>query len=109
MVTFDTSEAYNPYSITNLIRIPTYERYVVWCGRNKWISRDICSKEIRSRAQTMITILNSIINIIRRNMFDHLMHEIIHMNSKKTKMTIVRLRLQVEFANDVVLLACSIS
>jgi hypothetical protein len=74
MVTFDIIEAYNPYSITFFIRTPTYE----------WILKDKCSKEIRSCAQTMITILESIVNIIRINMFDQLMSMRMRMHKKFT-------------------------
>ena len=46
---------------------------MVWCGYNNKDRKDICFKEIGLCAQTMITILDSIVNMIEGDLCDHVM------------------------------------
>ena len=54
----------NPYLIILLVGTPIFERYAVWCVSKDRDHRDVCSKEIGLCAQIMISVLDSIINII---------------------------------------------
>ena len=62
-----------PYSVTNCIRTPIFEWYVVLCGSENKYKKDMCLKEIRLRAQNMLIILDLTINIIRGDLYNHLM------------------------------------
>jgi hypothetical protein len=49
------------------------EQYVLWCGSKYGYQKDMCKKEIGFCAQSMITIPGSIVNIIGRDLYDHIM------------------------------------
>ena len=51
-------------SITNLMGRMYFEWYVVGCGSKNGYQKDVCLKEIGLRAQNMITILGSIVDVI---------------------------------------------
>ena len=53
-----------PKSNTTLIWTPMFEWYVVWCGSKNWHPKEICLNEIGLRAQNMLTILGSRVNMI---------------------------------------------
>ena len=47
---------------------------MIWCASKNGYQRDICSKDFGLRAQNMMTILGSIINIIiwgKGDLYDH--------------------------------------
>ena len=54
----------NPYSITFLIKKPIIEGHVVWRGFKNGYQKDTCLKKNGPLVQNMITILDSIFNII---------------------------------------------
>ena len=104
-------------SITHLNHAPLFEWYVGWCGSNNRDQTCICLKEIRQYIQTMITILNPIANIIRkerqRNLYDHLMSTriftlIMNKTFIRTPRTMKKmLQPQFKFANFLILITCS--
>jgi hypothetical protein len=47
-----------------IIWTPTFEWYVVRCESRNWHQKDMCLKEIRLCAQSALTILGSIMNMI---------------------------------------------
>ena len=47
---------------------------MVWCGSKKEYQKDMCSNEIGLHAQNMITIMDSTVNIIGWDRYDHLMY-----------------------------------
>jgi hypothetical protein len=51
---------------TFLIKTPIFEGYVAWCGVNTNTKKDLCLAKIGLRAQNMMTILSSIVNILGR-------------------------------------------
>lgn len=59
------------YSITFLNR--TSEWHLIRCGFKNGCQTDVSLKEIRLCAQNMIIVLGSIVNIIGRDLYDHLM------------------------------------
>jgi hypothetical protein len=50
--------------VTYLIQTPIFEWYMARCGSTNGYKKDKCLKESRLRAQDMITMLGSIVNII---------------------------------------------
>ena len=44
---------------------PIFGSYVVWCGSKNEYQKDVCLKDIRLHAHDILTILNSIVNVIR--------------------------------------------
>ena len=63
-----------PISITYLNWTSFFKWYVVMCGSKNGHKKYMYLKEIGLRAQYMMTILGSIVNIIGRgNLYDHLM------------------------------------
>ena len=52
--------------VAYLNRTPIFEWYVVWCGSNNKFKKDTCLQEIGLRAQNLITILGSFVNMIVR-------------------------------------------
>jgi hypothetical protein len=54
----------NPYLVVFLIRSPTFEWYVVWCGIKNEYQKFICLNEVGLRAQNMITILDARTNVM---------------------------------------------
>ena len=58
------SKVDNPYVVAFLIRTPIFEWYGVWCGSETGYQKAMCLKEIGLRAPDMMTILDSIFNII---------------------------------------------
>ena len=61
-----------PNLMADLSRTPIFKWYVVRCGSNRY-QKHVCFKEIGLRAQKMITILGSIVNIIESDLHDHFM------------------------------------
>ena len=53
-----------PKSNTIIIWTPIVEWYVVRCGSKNWCQKDMCLKEIGLRAQDILTILGSLVNMI---------------------------------------------
>ena len=62
-----------PNSTTYPKRTHVFEWYVVWCGSKSGYQKDKCFEEIRLHAQNVVDILGSIVNIIGRDLYDHLM------------------------------------
>lgn len=54
-----------PNSVTYLHRTPKFEWYVVRCGLKNWHHKDMCLKEIDQRARNILTILGSMIKMIK--------------------------------------------
>lgn len=54
----------DPLSITFLLRTPLFGWYMVWCGSMNGVPKEMRAKYIGLRAQHMITISHSIVNII---------------------------------------------
>jgi hypothetical protein len=63
----------NPYLVKFLIMTPTLESYVIWSGSKNGYQKDMCSKEIGLRAQSMITSLGAISQHNWGYLYDHLM------------------------------------
>lgn len=53
-----------PNADTYLNQPPIFEWYVVTCGCKNGHQIDICSEEIGLRAQHLVTVLGSVVNII---------------------------------------------
>ena len=61
-----------PNLVTALNWTPIFEWYVIRCGFKNGYQKDMYLIEIGLRAQNMIPILGSIVNIIGGNLYDHL-------------------------------------
>lgn len=68
----DINKADMPYSVTSLDRTTIFDRYAVMCGSNNAYQKHMQSNKIGPRAQNIITILNSMVNMIWENMYDQL-------------------------------------
>lgn len=55
----------DPHSTTFIFMKLIFGWYVVWCGSMNGVPKEMCLKYIGLRAQHMITILHSTINIIK--------------------------------------------
>jgi hypothetical protein len=67
------------YLVNFLNMTPIFEWHMVWCGPKNGHHTNICVKEIEQHAQNMITVLNTIVNIMRRvNITISNMHENLH-------------------------------
>jgi hypothetical protein len=63
--------------------VPMFECYVIWCGSKNIYQKDMCLKVSGLCAQNMITILDSIINIIGEPIRPLNEHEIVHFNTNQ--------------------------
>ena len=61
-----------PILVTDLNWTPIFEWCVVKCGSKNGFQKDMCLKEIELRAQNMLPVLESVVNIIEGDMYDHL-------------------------------------
>lgn len=52
----------NPYCVN---KTPIFGKYVVWCGSKNKYQKYMCLKDISIHAHNILTILRSIVNIIR--------------------------------------------
>ena len=71
-----------PNLVTYLNWTPTFEWCMVWCGSKNGYQEDMCLKEFGPHAQNMITILDSIIHIIRAPISSFNEHENFHLDNE---------------------------
>lgn len=62
-----------PHSITYLNYTLIFE-YMVWCGSKKWSQKDVCLWEIKLHIHNLMIFMSPIVNIIEKDLFDHLMN-----------------------------------
>ena len=61
-----------PNLVSYLNQTPIFEWYVVWCGsKNEYQNYNVCLQEIGLRAQNVITILSSIVSMIKEDLYNH--------------------------------------
>lgn len=66
-------EVDNPDSVSFVISTPIFKWYVIRCGSKNRYQKDVCSEEIGPHAQNLTAFLGSIVNIIRGDIYDHLL------------------------------------